>query len=183
MVNEGFGHFEMTGRWVGFYRHRFEQLGAFPITAELQQDGNRITGEMYDQITDRSEFLETMVEIVREEISPVRRIQLEKVIQRFGSGTVEVESRLPETSDIDGKVDGHLVTFTKAYRGSMEIHWKAHGKPLGSVTRENHKVHYAGQLDLEKGCIVGEWIIRRRGWLGRFLPPEARGGFELYRKS
>ncbi len=63
------------------------------------------------------------------------------------------------------------------------VNWRAGDKELGSVTRKGHKVHYAGHLDPEKGFILGEWVIRRRGWLGRFLPPEGRGGFELYRKS
>jgi hypothetical protein len=173
----------MTGRWVGFYRHRAEQLGAFPITAEIRQTGDRLTGEMYDQITDRSELLDSIIEVHREAMSPCYRLRVERMIQQFGDGVVVVDSRLPETSDIDGKLNGGRVTFTKSYRGAMEVRWRAGGKELGSVTRNDHKVEYAGLLDREKGFVLGEWIIRRRGWLGRFLPPEGRGSFELYRKS
>ena len=56
MTDDGLEPIEVTGRWVGFYRHRWEQLGTYPIVADLCQTGEKITGEMYDQITDRSEY-------------------------------------------------------------------------------------------------------------------------------
>lgn len=183
MADDGLGMIDMTGRWVGFYRQRWEQLGTFPITAEIRQEGNRVTGEMYDQITDRSELLDTLVEAHRADIPLGKRLRLEAIIRRFGSGSIVVDSRLPETSDIEGTVGGDLVTFTKSYRGAVEFHWSVEGKEVGTVAREEHKVHYSGRLDREHMCLTGEWVIRRRGWLGRFLPPEGRGTFELYRKS
>ncbi len=104
MVDDGLGQFDMTGRWVGFYRHRSEHLGAFPITAEVHQKGDRITGEMYDQITDRSELLDTIVEAHRGYMSPGRRLQLERVIRRFGDGKVLV--RLAPAGDLRHRGDG-----------------------------------------------------------------------------
>lgn len=182
MADDGLGPIDVTGRWVGFYRYRLHELGTFPITAEIRQVGERITGEMYDQITDRSELLDTLVEANRDDLPPGKRLQLEASIRRFGEGAVLVNSHLPETSDIEGKVADGLVEFTKAYRGAVEVEWSVGGRRVGSGARKGHRVHYAGRLDGE-GCFAGEWTIRRRGLLGRFLPPEARGGFELYRKS
>ncbi|MDB5350127.1 MAG: hypothetical protein JWN86_1374 [Planctomycetota bacterium] len=183
MADDGLGPIDLTGRWVGFYRYRLHELGTFPITAEVRQECDRITGEMYDQITSREELLDTLIEANRDDLSPGRRLRLEASIRRFGVGEVIVNSRLPETSDIEGKVADGLVEFTKAYRGASEVEWSVGGKQIGSETRRGHKVHYSGRLDREVGCIAGEWVIRRRGLFGRFLPPEARGGFELYRKS
>jgi hypothetical protein len=183
MANDGLGPIDLTGRWVGFYRHRSEHLGAFPLTAEVRQEGNRITGEMYDQIKDRSQLLDTIVEVHREEISPRKMLRLEEVIRRFGDGAVLVNSHLPEASDIEGTVVGDVVSFTKSYRGAFEVHWNVKGKQVGSATRPRHKVQYSGVLDRERGWIGGEWVIPRRGLLGRFFQPETRGTFELYRKA
>ena len=183
MAEDGLGPIDVTGRWVGFYRHRSEWLGAFPITAEVRQEGDRITGEMYDQITDRSELLDTIIQAHRDDLSPGRILQLEAAIRRFGDGAVTVHSRLPHTSDIEGTVAGGLVEFRKTYRGALEVEWSVGGRGIGSARREGHEVRYSGHLDREKGIIAGAWAIPRRGLLGRFLPPEGRGTFELYRKS
>ncbi len=183
IVDEGLGPINVTGRWVGFYRHTSERLGTFPITAEIRQAGDRIMGQMYDQITDRSELLDLIAQAGREDISLGKKLRLKAVIRRIGVGEVTVTFRLPETSDIAGAVVGDLVTFTKSYLGAYQVRWDVRGREVGSLTRGGHRVHYSGRLDREGGCIAGGWAIRRRGLLGRFLPPEARGRFELYRKS
>lgn len=183
MTDDGLGPINVTGRWVGFYRHRWEQLGTFPITAEIRQQGERITGEMYDQITDRSEVLDRLIEVCREGISDWHRRRLEAIVKRLGTEAVVVSSRLPETSDVEGTVNGDFVQFVKCYRGSVEMKLTADGVDVGSVERRGHKVHYSGNLDRELGCIVGRWVIRWRGLLGRLLPPKGWGTFELYRKS
>ena len=113
MTDDGLEPINVTGRWVGFYRHRWEQLGTFPITAEIHQEGERITGEIYDQITDRSEVLDRLIEVCPEGISDWHRRRLEAMVKRLGTEAVGVSSRLPETSDIDGTVNGELVPFMK----------------------------------------------------------------------
>ena len=94
-----------------------------------------------------------------------------------------VSTHLPDTSDIDGKITGSFVKFTKTYRGSYEVDWKIRDRVVASAKRPRHKVHYSGHLDPEKMVIAGEWVIRRRGLLSWFLPPLNRGSFELYNKS
>jgi hypothetical protein len=183
MADDGLGPVELDGRWVGFYRHRWEELGAFPITAEIRQDGDRIAGEMYDQITDRSNFLEELLEVTRADISPSNRSRLERVISQFGTEAVVVNSRLPDTADLDGTIAGNRVEFTKSYRGSFTYNWVVGQQEIVSGERHGHKVYYSGHLDPEKGLIAGEWTIRRPGLLGRLLPPRDWGTFELYHKA
>jgi hypothetical protein len=183
MAGEGLESVEITGRWVGFYRYASEQMGAFPITAEIRQEGDRITGEMYDQITRQSNFLEVILKHRREEFSPSTCLQIEYLIRQFGDEDIVVNSQLPDTSDLDGKVTGDRVDFTKSYRGSEEQSWTVGGEVIGASERPRHTVRYSGHIDREKGCIVGGWAIRRQGFLGRFLPPLGRGTFDLYHKA
>jgi hypothetical protein len=51
---------EVMGRWVGF-SDRWQKLGRSPIIADLRQTGIKIAGEMYDQMRDRSDYLENSV--------------------------------------------------------------------------------------------------------------------------
>ena len=39
MSDDGLEPVEVTGRWVGFYRYQSEQLGVFPLVAEIRQAG------------------------------------------------------------------------------------------------------------------------------------------------
>jgi hypothetical protein len=182
MADDGLEPVELTGRWVGFYRHRWEQLGTFPIIADLVQTGDRITGEMYDQITNRSDYLDDFVGVIGKDISSETRRRLQQMIRRFGTETV-MNSRLPDTSDIQGRITGSHVKFTKTYRGAMEVTWTVDEDPVASFRRDGHNVQYSGHLDRDRMCVIGRWTIRQWGLLGRFLPPQAMGSFELYRKS
>jgi len=38
MTEYGLELVDLTGRWVGFYRHRWQQLGTYPIVADLNQN-------------------------------------------------------------------------------------------------------------------------------------------------
>jgi len=182
MADEGLGQVELTGRWVGFYRYRSEQLGVFPIVAEIRQTGDTITGEMHDQITDVSNFLDRFVEAFQHDMVQWRRRSLERMIEQFGKEAVVVTARLPDTSDLDGRISGTAVEFTKTYRGSNDVNWTVKGKEVAAIQRRRHQVDYSCQLDRETMCMSGEWTIRLRGLLGWFLSPESRGSFELYRK-
>ncbi|HEU5117577.1 MAG TPA: hypothetical protein VFT74_13110 [Isosphaeraceae bacterium] len=180
---EGPGSADLTGRWVGFYRHRFENLGAFPLTADLQHEDTRLFGEMYDQITDRSEFLDSILEAYGEQISDVERRRIERLVHRFQEHRVEYISHLPEASKIEGRVLGERVDFLKTYQGAHEVRVLVDGKENRSWRWPQHKVLYAGRLDVERSCLEGRWTIRRPGFFGRLLAPMNWGSFELYRKS
>jgi hypothetical protein len=182
-VFDGFGIPDLTGRWLGFYRYRSEEMGLFPITAEIRQEGSRIAGEMYDQVTERTGLLERLLELCREDITPWQRSKLERAMAQVGTREIEVRTHLPDAADLKGRIAGDRVEFTKAYRGPVGVYWFVGGTPVGSGERERHCVHYSGQLDSERGMIAGHWTIRRPGLLGRFLPPQARGTFELYKKT
>jgi hypothetical protein len=65
---------DLTGRWIGFYRHGWEELGTHPIDPELNQNGTRMTREMYDQITERSDYLDDYVELIGRDIAPYQRV-------------------------------------------------------------------------------------------------------------
>ena len=182
MPDDGLEPVDITGRWVGFYRQRREQLDTFPIVAEIEQTGNSITGEMYDQITERSDDFVEFVKLIDKSITNESRRRLEAMISHFGPASVR-NSRLPDTSDLEGTVRGTQVEFTKVYRGAWEVTWTVEGNPVASARREGHTVRYSGQLDPDGVCIAGKWTISQRGLFGWFLPPEAWGFFELYRKS
>jgi hypothetical protein len=182
MIDGGLEQADVTGRWVGFYRHRTEQLGTYPIVAEIQQTGNKITGEMYDQITERSFYLDDYLEVLEDQIRIDSRRKIEQVIRQFGTEIVS-NSRLPDTSDIHGTIKGCQVQFTKTYRGAMEVVWTVGEKQVGAFRRDRHQVQYSSHLDRERMCIVGEWVISQWRQLGQFLPPQARGSFELYKKT
>jgi hypothetical protein len=183
MADDQLGPVEVTGRWVGFYRFRSEQAGIYPIIAEVCQTGDRIMGEMYDQITEKSDLIDSFLETFREDISSGARRSCERVMEQLGTRDVVVTRHLPDTSDIDGTIAGNRVKFTKAYRGSYDVIWTLKDRVVASGRRPRHMVYYSGHLDPEKMVIAGEWVIRRRGLFGWFLPPRSRGSFELYKKS
>ena len=181
MTDDGLEPVDVTGRWVGFYRHRCEELGTYPIVAEIQQFGNKITGEMYDQFTERSDNFAEFVEVIGKDIAYETIRKMHQMIWQAGTETVR-KSRLPDRSDIQGNVTGSHVQFTKTYRGAMKVTWTVEENLVASVRRDGHQVQYYGDFDRDRMCIVGTWVIKQRGLLGWVLPPEARGSFELYRK-
>ena len=112
MSDEGLGPVDVTGRWVGFYRHRWEELGIYPIVADLEHSGSQLTGTMYDQVTDRWESVEHFLDMAGEDIATETRQRLQQMMSRFGPEIVW-NARLPDTSDIRGKVAGSHVRLTR----------------------------------------------------------------------
>jgi hypothetical protein len=183
MEDDALGPADVTGRWTGLYRYRSESRGNYPIVAELRQEGSLISGEMYDQITESSDTLANILEHSAQDISPRERWSAKVAFSPEQAQSIVVSWRLPDTSDIEGRVAGNQVRFKKIYRGLYEHTSAIRGREIGSVIRHAHTVHYSGQVDHATGCISGQWVVRRRGILARFLPPQSRGFFELYKKS
>jgi hypothetical protein len=114
MPDDGLEPVDITGRWVGFYRQRWEGPATFPIVAEIEQTANSITGEMYDQITEQSDDFVEFVKSIDKSITDESRRRLEAMISQIGPKSVR-NSRLPDTSDLEGTVRGTQVEFTKSY--------------------------------------------------------------------
>jgi hypothetical protein len=132
---------EMTRRCVGFYRHRWERLGTFPIIADLRQNGDRLTREMYEQVTNQLAYLDDFVEVIGKNIATETRCRLQQMIRRFGTETVR-NSRLPDTSDVHGRLTGSLVQFTKTYQGAMQVTLTVEEDSVASFRREGHNVQF-----------------------------------------
>jgi hypothetical protein len=187
MADDGLEPVDVTGRWVGFYRYRAEELGNFPIVAEIVQSGRGISGEMYDQITDRSDTLERFLETRGPELSLMQRQRLHGIVDRLGTSSIIVSTTLPDTSDIEGKIHGDEVRFAKTYRGACVYSSTIAGYDRATTRVERvvngHKVHYAGNLDRQQRVISGRWIIWKKGIISRMLRLKEWGTFELYMKS
>jgi hypothetical protein len=179
MTDDGREPVDVTGRWVGL-SYGWEKPGRYPIIADLRQFGDRITGEMYDQMRDRSDNLGNSVVILGEQIPFDIRRKFEQVIGRFGTETVP-NSRLPDMSEIQGKIAGSHVQFTKTYQG-LETTWTLGEKQVGTFRRNGHKVRYSGDLNRDRTCIAGTWVMLQRALTGGFLPQQAWRSFELYRE-
>ena len=132
MTDDGLGPVEVTGRWVGFYRCRSEHLGLFPLVADLRQTGDKITGEMNDQITDVTDRLILLGE------SPAAYWSSRRPIggQPIGPGLPKGK-RSPRSSG-DGTKSSIPVTLTK--RGSALKGSGSSSKGDCSVGSCRHKV-------------------------------------------
>lgn len=183
MADDSFVSAALTGRWTGFYRQNWEEMPPFPIVAEIVQDGTRLSGEMYDQVTEVTDSLEHILSSRRAEIPHEFAMRIESTLIALGSRKMRVTYRLPDTSDIEGTILGERVDFTKSYRGSVVHHSTIDGEPHRLREVAGHKVYYSGEFDAETRMIAGRWVIRRRGFLSRLLPPRGWGTFELYKKS
>ena len=85
------------------------------------------------------------------------------MIEQFGKESVVVTTRLPDTSDLDGRITGGVVEFTKTYRGAMETDWIVKGHEVASAQRRRHKVQYSGNLDRDRMCIDGKVDHQAKG--------------------
>jgi hypothetical protein len=183
MAEDDFQDSAVTGRWTGFYRLPITRTDSFPLVAEIRQSGGRISGEMYDQVTDHSDDFRKVLAARGREIPLGLRLQINLLVLLNGSRSVGYRIRLPDTSDLQGTVRGERVKFTKVYRGTSLSETLVDGEVLSGQEKTGHRVHYSGHQDLVQGCITGRWSIRMRGIFGLILPPVVGGSFELYKKS
>ena len=151
MTDDGFEPVDVTGRWVGV-SHAWEKPERYPIIADLRQTGDRITGEMYDQMRDRSDYFGTSVVVLGMQLPNEIKRNFEQVIRRFGTEMVP-NSAPPDMSEIQGKITGSQVQFTKTYQG-LEITSTAVEKQIGIFRREGHKVLYSGEFNRDRMSIV-----------------------------
>ena len=169
---------DLTGRWQGSY----SQYGRpHPITAELLQAGDALSGTMHDgeTVTEKSLF-----ELALEAgLPPGADEQIEQSLREMfpdaRSARVRSKSELPALSTLDGHVRGQIVSFVKQYQGES-FHGYQVGDRLVGETKEGHAVHYRGEISDNEMSIAGRW------WIDQETPRgvvRIEGEFELSRVS
>src|SRR5262245_22274254 len=136
---------DLTGRWVGCYR----QFGReFPISADLSQTGELVTGLMTDGEA-TSEF--SFADGLSHTRLPWYTVWLARLIVgarwpfRRRAGPLRLFWRLPRTAAVEGRVQGHRVTFCKSYQGDTKSGWRWGDQERISDVPD-HRVMYEGSI-------------------------------------
>ncbi|MCA1685851.1 MAG: hypothetical protein LC745_07650 [Planctomycetia bacterium] len=168
----------LTGFWVGhYYQHDRPQ----PISAELTQDGDRLTGTMSDGVTDRtSSVFEVAAEAGLPPGSDERIVaHLREMLPDDHAAPISYVSHLPPESTLEGTVTGSRVEFLKSYQGKSFGGYKV-GERLLVHEVDRHRVHYAGTVSPDGREIEGRWRINPDPALN---PLRVEGSFTLRRES
>ena len=147
----------LTGTWVGDYS---QHSRSSPITAELVQSGDRLTGSMRDGEPDRTS---TVFEVAAEAGLPPGAD--EQIVARLResfpdapSSEIRYVTHLPPESALEGRVRGSTVTFLKTYRGDHFSGYKVGDRLVGHRV-SGHAVQYSGRLSPDGMEIEGRWWI------------------------
>jgi hypothetical protein len=148
---------ELTGRWVGHYLQRGRK---YPITAELVQDGQRLSGSMHDGQPDRecSTFEVACEGGLPPGADEQIEAQLRALIPDARGGPIRYVSHLPAAAVLEGACRGQTVSFLKSYQGTSFGGFKVGDKLVG-MQNDDHAVHYEGQLSSDGLVIEGRWWI------------------------
>jgi hypothetical protein len=170
---------DCSGSWSGHYVHDTPSYAdrSYPFHAELRQVGDRLEGEMMDEVTETALSLHKLAEAARDSMGKLESQRVATML-RHHPGTI-VQSNLPAASSIRGRVREDLITFTKTYQGPALTRWKEAEIVLAASRRDRHSVHYSGTIDRTTNRIEGAWLIRRPGLFGRFSSPLCTGMFSL----
>jgi hypothetical protein len=168
----------LTGVWVGSY---FQHGRPHPIEAELEQQGERLSGAMRDGETDQTS---SVFDIAFEAGLPPGAdeqivAQLREMFPDAPADPIDYVAHLPPESVLEGQVRGQEVTFLKTYRG---IHYGGYrvGEVVVGHHVEDHQVHYRGKLGPRGDEIEGKWWIDPRPEPGS---RRAEGSFILRRRD
>jgi hypothetical protein len=156
----------LSGSWQGHYR----QFGRkFPIGAELRQDGTRLTGNMWDEVTRVSHSLADELETL--EGSRLGRDTIGMVLAApfagAGASDVRSDTELPRDSSLEGEVQGRVVSFVKTYLGPQHKTVQHGALQVAEVTRSS--ILYAGEVDAGGRIIAGTWTVRPASWVQRAI--------------
>jgi hypothetical protein len=168
----------LTGRWVGHY---FQHGQAYPISADLLQTEDRVSGFMYDGHTNRdTSIAEAIAEgggtsVTAEQVEA----QLREMVPDAPSSPVRYVSQLPPNSILRGKRTGQTVYFLKSYQGVAFGGYRV-GDQLVGVRNADHEVHYEGQLSADDQVLEGRWWIDASEQHGT---PLTEGEFQLRRSE
>jgi hypothetical protein len=169
---------DLTGRWIGHYLQRDQE---YPITADLVQAGECLSGSMRDGHPDR-EY--SVFEVAFEAgLPPGTDEQIEahlrEVVPDAAAAPIRYVSHLPPESALEGRRKGRTVSFLKTYKGTSFGGFKVGDRLLG-FQKDGHAVHYEGQLSPDGTVIEGRWWIDADPALG---VPRTEGHFALRRKD
>jgi hypothetical protein len=149
---------ELSGRWEGFYTQYNQER---PITAELTQEGDRLSGTMADGCTDIAMSISELA--MEQGLPPGADEQLvESIRETFPSappGPIVTESHLPPDSIIEGDVHGQSVQFLKTYQGQHSAGLRIGETRMPLQIASQHQVQYHGQVSPDGQEIEGRWSI------------------------
>lgn len=157
----------LTGRWKGHY----VQNGAkFGITVSWTQNGTGISGEMNDLQTEREQPLSDVV--AQSNLPPGADEQIAERIYELlpdqPRTRIQFRSVLPESSSVEGTIQGKSIKFRKTYQGQTKQEYKVGDEKVHSF-EDGHAVEYQGQLSVDGDRINGEWIIYQPGLPGGLM--------------
>lgn len=147
----------VAGRWLGHYLQRGLER---PITAELRQIGELLSGTMCDGHQDEECSLFEMAQGAG--FPPGADEQIEKQVREAlpdaPPGPIRFVAHLPADSILKGRCKASGVYFLKTYQGTSYSGYKAGDQLLGAQT-DGHAVHYEGRLSTDGQVIEGRWWI------------------------
>jgi hypothetical protein len=167
----------VTGRWFGHYlQHDVKHL----LTADLVQDGVRLTGTMRDHETefDRSVF-DAMADAGLPPGADEQIIaQLRQAVPGAANRPVRYVSHLPPESTLEGLLQGQTVYWLKTYQGTEFGGYRVGDEHVG-VEVTNPQVHYRGEVSADGTVIEGTWWIDANP---RYGTVRTQGQFSLRRR-
>lgn len=169
---------DLSGRWIGHYEHDDVE---FPISVELLQTGDRISGFMRDDEPDEEYTVydpSSAVRNTRKDDEPIDR-KLLALIPQAGLQPIHWVSHLPPDSILLGKLTGRTVSFVKTYQGISFQGYRIGDKYFGEES-PGRSVDYEGQVSLDGLRIQGNWWIESNPAIGT---PRVEGRFSLRREK
>jgi hypothetical protein len=147
----------LTGSWIGHYMQRDRVRG---IAADLQQEGERLSGQMRDAET---VFELSIFELAAEcGLPPGADEQIVSALrEQFPDeprAPIRAVSSLASDSLLEGSVRGRTVTFLKTYQGEAFHGYRVGGREVGTRVA-GHSVHYRGQISADGQTLEGHWWI------------------------
>ena len=147
---------DLSGRWRGFYSQHGHKR---PISAVIQQDGEAISGQMNDELT---EFGAPIAEMAMEEGLPpgadeqiVEQVDpLPLGVDREGPGGGGSPSRL--LAGRRGRRRRRSVL--KTYQGPFFAGYRVGDVRVG-IAGQDQEVHYRGLLNADGDEIEGQWLL------------------------
>jgi hypothetical protein len=165
----------LTGRWTGHYLQGGKEC---PITADLLEAGERLSGFMYDGEPDRaSPLAEALAEAGLSTEEGQLEARLRGMVPGAPAGPIRWVSHLPPNSVLQGRRTARAVYLLKSYQGITFSGYQV-GDHLLGTQKANHQVHYEGELSPDGLTLEGRWRIDPDPAQGT---PGAEGLFHLRR--